>query len=68
MIEVSDEWLRQKVKEAKGEAPFTKDALLDCIASGGLDEYRKLPGRWQTIVGLHGEAKRRAEALATSGA
>ena len=68
MLEVSDDWLEQKRKEAKGEARFTKDALLDAVASGGLDEFRKLPGRWQTIIGYHNEAKRRAEALATSGA
>ena len=65
MIEVSDEWLEQKRQEAMGNRPFTKDPLLDAVASAGKEEFFKLPGRWQTIVGYHGEAKRRHAALKT---
>jgi hypothetical protein len=63
MIEVSDDWLERKRKEAKGELPLTKDPLLDVIASGDLAAFYKLPGRWRTLVGYHNEARRRAAAL-----
>jgi hypothetical protein len=63
MIEVSNEWLEQKRKEAMGHAPLTHDALLDAIRSGGLEEFNKLPPRWRTVVGYHITAKEKARRL-----
>lgn len=63
MIEVSNEWLERKRKEALGHAPLTPNALLDAIQSGGLAEFNKLPPRWRTIVGYHITAKERARQL-----
>lgn len=63
MIEVSDAYLEQKRKEAMGHLPFTKDALLDAIQSGGLTEFNKLPPRWRTVVGYHITAKEKARRL-----
>lgn len=58
MIEVSDEWLESKRKEAAGEAPFTEDRLLDALVTSDSRQFYKLPPRWQTIVGYHSTAKR----------
>lgn len=63
MIEVSSDWLEQKRREAKGEARYTPDALLDAVASGDLKDFNRLPQRWKLIVGFHNEAKRRRRAL-----
>jgi hypothetical protein len=63
MIEVSNEWIERKRKEAMGQAALTSDAVLDAIQSGGLPEFNKLPPRWRTLVGYHITAKQLAKQL-----
>lgn len=65
MIEVSNEWLERKRKEAMGHAPLTPNPLLDAIQSGGLAEFNKLSPRWRTLVGYHITAKEKAKRLKT---
>jgi hypothetical protein len=63
MIEVTNEWLEQKRREAKGELSLSKDVLLDALQSAGLPEFNKLPPRWRTLVGYHITAKEKARRL-----
>ena len=64
MIEITSEMLAEKMKQAKGEAPFVEDRICDELLALSLPEFRKYPGIVQTYAGLHGEAKRKHQQLA----
>lgn len=62
MIEITREMLAEKMKQAKGDAPFVTDKICEALLAD-LNEWRKLPGIVKTYVGLYDAAKRRRDAL-----
>ncbi|MFL6333817.1 MAG: hypothetical protein ACJ754_10945 [Pyrinomonadaceae bacterium] len=63
MIEITRAMLEEKVRQAKGEAPFVVDKICEALLAYDLSEWRKLPGVVQNYAGLYGAAKRRQESL-----
>ena len=63
MIEITRDMLAEKMKVARGDAPFVDDRICDELLALPLKEWRRLPGLVQNYAGLHAAAKRRLEAL-----
>lgn len=63
MIEITRVMLEEKMKQAKGEAPFVEDKICDALLALDLPEWRRLPGIVQNYAGLYDAAKRRRESL-----
>lgn len=63
MIEITRAMLDEKMRIARGDAPFVADRICDELLALSLPEFRRLPGIVQTYAGLHDAAKRRLESL-----
>jgi hypothetical protein len=63
VIEVTRAMLEEKIKQAKGEAPFIRDKICEALLALDWSEFRKLPGIVQNYAGLYDSAKRRVEQL-----
>jgi hypothetical protein len=66
VIEITRAMLDEKMKIARGDAPFVEDRICEELLALSLPEFRKLPGIVQTYAGLHDAAKRRLESLKES--
>jgi len=63
VIEITRAMLDEKMKIARGDAPFVEDRICDELLALPLEEWRRLPGVVQNYAGLHAAAKRRQDAL-----
>lgn len=63
MIEVTNQMLDEKMKQAQGTALFVEDKIAQAVLDLELKDFRKLPGRVRTWAGLYATAKRKAESL-----